>query len=539
MGSTVLVGSSYWFRQSFIVRGSLAADYGGPLPHWKIQSHGEFESARNAYAKLVAIQCNCHIVMFFKVTVIAQLHPQHALGNNHVVTSAAGTHLQFTRFDGNSELAAELEGSDGLSVTMGAAVAGLGLAFWHFQSTPSNALPAPAEAKPELKVEAVAESPQINSVPRLNPRQMQFQDHFHHYPDLKPPTSPTPSQPATSKATLSPTRPLSPYAAYPDLKPPTSPTPSQAHSLDIHDSINICRFLRQARQRILLSYSLERRSLSSGIACGVSGMEGMTLACLSLIGYHNSLHKRCPIIHFHRSSISRRDTTTLTLRPSTGFRPPPRKPILPPSFRPKKKRSSCCHVVVAFSAFFSILIALLLIFVAVFYFWFNPKLPVFHVRSFQISPFNVTRKPNGTHLDAATEMVIEVKNPNGKMTYYFGDTVVDVSVGKGGDETELGTMKLPKFTSKKKSTTSLKVETKASNKQADDAVANRLLAGYKAKSLAVNVAAKTNVGLGVGGLKIGMLGVTVSCKAITMKPLAGRDTPNCVTHTLRWIDLRS
>ncbi|XP_039021369.1 NDR1/HIN1-like protein 6 [Hibiscus syriacus] len=218
-----------------------------------------------------------------------------------------------------------------------------------------------------------------------------------------------------------------------------------------------------------------------------------------------------------------------------GFRPPPRKPILPPSFGPKKKRSSCCHVCCCFFCiFFSILIALLLIFAAVFYFWFNPKLPVFHVKSFQISRFNVTRKPHGTHLDAAATMAIEVKNPNRKMTYYFGDTVVDASVGKGGDETELGTMKVPKFTSKKQSTTSLKVETKASNKQADDAVADRLLAGYKAKSLAVNVAAKTKVGVGVGGLKIGMLGVTVNCKGITMKQLAGGDTPNCVTHTLRW-----
>ncbi|KAK8639675.1 hypothetical protein V6N13_138047 [Hibiscus sabdariffa] len=218
-----------------------------------------------------------------------------------------------------------------------------------------------------------------------------------------------------------------------------------------------------------------------------------------------------------------------------GFRPPPRKPVLPPSFRPKKKRSSCCRVCCCFCCiFFSLLLALLIIFATVFYFWFNPKLPVFHVKSFQISRFNVTEKPDGTHLDATTTAVIEVKNPNRKMTYYYGDTVADVSVGEGGDETELGMTKVPKFTSKKQSTTSLKVETKASNKQVEVAVAKRLLGGYKAKSLAVNVVAKTKVGVSFGGLKAGMLGVTVNCKGITMKQLLGGDTPNCVTHALRW-----
>ncbi|KAK8639671.1 hypothetical protein V6N13_138043 [Hibiscus sabdariffa] len=134
-------------------------------------------------------------------------------------------------------------------------------------STSSNALPSPTEAKPEPKVEAVAESPQINSVPQTKSEADEISGFsrplspYASYPDLKPPTSPTPSQPATTKATLSPTEakpepkveaaaetplinsvpktestadgnsgfpsPLSPYASYPDMKPPTSPTPSQ------------------------------------------------------------------------------------------------------------------------------------------------------------------------------------------------------------------------------------------------------------------------------------------------------------------------
>ncbi|TYI14874.1 hypothetical protein ES332_A08G150600v1 [Gossypium tomentosum] len=219
-----------------------------------------------------------------------------------------------------------------------------------------------------------------------------------------------------------------------------------------------------------------------------------------------------------------------------GFKPLPQKPVLPPSFRPKKKKGRVCCC--CFCISFSILIALIIIFAAVFYFSVNPKLPRFHVQSFQIPRFNVTETPDGTYLDATTMTVMEVRNPNGKMTYYYGDTAVDISVGEGEDETEVGTAKVPKFTSRKQYTTSLKVETKASNKQVDNTLANRLLSGYKSKSLAVNVAARTKVGVGVAGLKTGMLGITVKCKGITMKQLDGDDMPNCLIHTLRWIKVR-
>ncbi|XP_039061378.1 rhodanese-like domain-containing protein 4, chloroplastic isoform X1 [Hibiscus syriacus] len=68
-------------------------------------------------------------------------------------------------------------------------------------TTTSKALPAPTEANPEPKDEVSAQSvPEINAVPK---------------PESKADgSSGTP-------------RPLSPYPSYPDFKPPTSPTPSQ------------------------------------------------------------------------------------------------------------------------------------------------------------------------------------------------------------------------------------------------------------------------------------------------------------------------
>ncbi|XP_022759574.1 NDR1/HIN1-like protein 6 [Durio zibethinus] len=231
-----------------------------------------------------------------------------------------------------------------------------------------------------------------------------------------------------------------------------------------------------------------------------------------------------------------KDPNSLAAQP--GFRPPPRKPVLPPSFHPKKKKSSCCRVCCCcFCIFFLILLLLIVVCGTVFYFWFDPKLPGFHVQSFRVSRFNVTQKPDGTYLDATTTIRIEVKNPNGKMTYYYGNTEVDVSVGEGEDETELGTTQVPKFSLGKQKSTSLKVETKASNKLVADGIGNRLQTGYRSKTLPVNVEARTKVGLGVAGLKIGMVGVTVKCDGITMKQLDGDDMPKCDINMLKWLNI--
>lgn len=231
-----------------------------------------------------------------------------------------------------------------------------------------------------------------------------------------------------------------------------------------------------------------------------------------------------------------KDPNSSVVRP--GFRPPVRKPVLPPSFLAKKRKASCGRVCCcSFCIFLFILFLLIVISGVVFYLLFDPKLPAFHIQSFRISRFKVTKKPDGTYLDAATTMRLEVKNPNGKMTYYYGHTEVDVSFGEGGDETELGTTTVPEFTTGKKNTTSLKVATKTSNKLVVDRVGSRLLTRYRSKTLPVNVEARTKVGLGVAGLKIGMVGMTVKCDGLTMKHLYGGDMPKCGINVLKWLNI--
>ncbi|XP_060204238.1 rhodanese-like domain-containing protein 4, chloroplastic [Lycium barbarum] len=138
----------------------------------------------------------------------------------------------------------------------------------------SKALPAPAEKTesvpevdvPSSKVEASVEpTPEITSDPEPEVKVFAFSfseiseslSPYPNYPDLKPPTSPIPSQPSgnvekmetvskveistestpevnsvpkpeeTAEALSGITRSLSPYPNYPDLKPPTSPISSQ------------------------------------------------------------------------------------------------------------------------------------------------------------------------------------------------------------------------------------------------------------------------------------------------------------------------
>ncbi|KAE8685496.1 3'-5'-exoribonuclease family protein isoform 1 [Hibiscus syriacus] len=199
----------------------------------------------------------------------------------------------------------------------------------------------------------------------------------------------------------------------------------------------------------------------------------------------------------------------------SGFRPPPRRALLPPSLHQREEKSRFCRVCCcSLCIFFSILILLIVTGCMVFYILFNPKFPVFHVQSIRMSQFNITKRPDGTYLDATTTTRLEVKNPNLKMTFNFGDTELDVSFGEGGGEAAAGTTAVTGSTG----------ETEL----------DEIRTGHQNKTFPVIVKAQTKVGLGVAGLKIGKMAVTVKCcDGITVKQLDGGDMPKCV-NMLKW-----
>ncbi|KAF8026954.1 hypothetical protein BT93_E0013 [Corymbia citriodora subsp. variegata] len=228
--------------------------------------------------------------------------------------------------------------------------------------------------------------------------------------------------------------------------------------------------------------------------------------------------------------------------PSAPVHPAPRqpfrKPVMPPSMYPKKKRRSCCR---ACCCCFCILIFLILIILvlagAVFYLWFNPKVPVFHLQSLNFPRFVVTVKPDGTYLDARTALRVEVKNPNQKLGLYYGGTNVDISLGKDGG-IALGSVSLPGFSQGKRNVTSLKVVTEVRNELVEDGAGSGLKSGYRSKSLAVNVKVQTSVGANVQGWKTGTVGVNVECGEVTLKDVEGGGMPKCKINLLHWITLQ-
>ncbi|XP_019169465.1 PREDICTED: protein TIC 62, chloroplastic [Ipomoea nil] len=93
---------------------------------------------------------------------------------------------------------------------------------------PTSPTPTQSRSKAEVQLNVPTNGPPTIAPSRHSP--------YLVYDDLKPPTSPSPSTPTVSPVAEKPEgtlhvntskeRPLSPYTAYEDLKPPTSPSPS-------------------------------------------------------------------------------------------------------------------------------------------------------------------------------------------------------------------------------------------------------------------------------------------------------------------------
>ncbi|KAG6749590.1 hypothetical protein POTOM_046648 [Populus tomentosa] len=167
-----------------------------------------------------------------------------------------------------------------------------------------------------------------------------------------------------------------------------------------------------------------------------------------------------------------------------------------------------------------------------FYIWFDPKLPVFHLQSIKFPTFSVTKKSDGTYLKAKMVARIEVRNPNEKIIYHFGESKVETTTGD--EEVNLGSTSLPKFTQEKGNATSLKTVTKVNNELIEDRIGSKILHQFKSKKLKVKMNVKTRVGIGAAGMKTGLLGAEVFCGGVTLKETESGEMPRCVMKILQW-----
>ncbi|GAB4844557.1 hypothetical protein Ancab_037939 [Ancistrocladus abbreviatus] len=222
--------------------------------------------------------------------------------------------------------------------------------------------------------------------------------------------------------------------------------------------------------------------------------------------------------------------------PSPGQTPPkPARRPLPPSLHHtgNSKRRKCCRLCCCCTCF---LILFLIIFLAIagglFYLWFSPKLPVFRLRPVELELFNITTAKDGSaFLDSAITIRVEIRNPNEKLRIYYGETRISLMAD---GETNLGSASVGGFTQEKKNVTVLKFTTQMEKEEIDGSTANRLSSRVKSQSVLIDAEGNTKVGIGVGKLKIGMLGVNLRCGDMSLKQLNDGNPPKCTINTLQW-----
>lgn len=217
--------------------------------------------------------------------------------------------------------------------------------------------------------------------------------------------------------------------------------------------------------------------------------------------------------------------------PTIPIQIPPRKINLPPSFNPQKRknRTCCC----CFCCFLIILILLLLLVAACgfLYLWFNPKLPVFHLRSLEFTKFNVTERQDGPKLNAQSSVGVELKNPNRELKIVYGDIKVEL---KGENDVNMGAGKVVGFVQEKKNVKVVKFSMKSNELLYGESVGKLIKIGFKNKNLRVSADVTTAIGIGYKGWKSWKIGVRVSCGSLRLKQIENGATPKCGITLFNW-----
>ncbi|KAI4378030.1 hypothetical protein MLD38_015573 [Melastoma candidum] len=222
--------------------------------------------------------------------------------------------------------------------------------------------------------------------------------------------------------------------------------------------------------------------------------------------------------------------------------PPKQKPILPSSVydydhgKKRRKRGACCSCCCCLCLSLLILVVVLAALLGLFYLWFSPELPVFHLQSFRVANLTVTpaQGDGGNLVSSRATSVIEVKNPNSKLVIYYGSSDVDMRLTDGSKELQFDEKRVAGFRQSKGNVTRLRVE----NTVKDAAVGGTLASKLKKKEAGVGVTVKTSVGVEFWGLKVGKLGVRVDCgggRGTALKDVEkGRVMPRCSINALKW-----
>ncbi|KAL3517250.1 hypothetical protein ACH5RR_024152 [Cinchona calisaya] len=216
--------------------------------------------------------------------------------------------------------------------------------------------------------------------------------------------------------------------------------------------------------------------------------------------------------------------------------PPARQANLPPSFYTHKKhRNFCCRCCCCFFVFIILLSLFFVSFGGFFYLWYEPRVPLFALKSFQVNKFNVTSTPAGPTLNSQISVSIEFKNANKNIKLVYDKISMswnsdDIGPGEIGQESVAGfiqeqnNMRVVNFSLK-------------GNSPLDDPSAKKVMNKFRAKSLMANVEVRTGIGMVLSGLKIGTVEVKVTCNASSLKEIQDGSMPKCKVFVFRLINI--
>ncbi|KAK4364159.1 hypothetical protein RND71_015517 [Anisodus tanguticus] len=217
--------------------------------------------------------------------------------------------------------------------------------------------------------------------------------------------------------------------------------------------------------------------------------------------------------------------------------PQPRKVNLPPSLytQKKKRRSYCRRRCCCYCLIILILLLFLVAACGFLYLWFDPKLPVFHLRSLDFTKFNVTESQDGPKLNAQSTLGVELKNPNRELKIVYGETRVEL---KGENDVNMGEGKVSGFVQEKKSVKVVKFGVKSNEMWLyGESVGKMMKIGFKNKNLRVSADVSGAIGIGYKGWKSWKIGVRVSCGFLRLKQIENGATPKCRITLFNWFHL--
>lgn len=213
---------------------------------------------------------------------------------------------------------------------------------------------------------------------------------------------------------------------------------------------------------------------------------------------------------------------------------PPQKPPqleklnLPPSFFPEtKRRNWCCRCCCCF-VIFSVLLTLFFIsFGGFLYLWYEPRAPVFGLKSLKVQKFNVTKARNGATLDSQIDISIEFKNTNkNNIKFVYDRTTMLLHGNSLSGDLNLGQRTVPGFSQGRNNVTVVKFTMKG-KEALNGQDAKRVTEQFRAKSLMMTVELSMEIGIEVNGLSTGTVSVNIVCGASTLKDIQNGAIPKC------------